>query len=74
MMKTLTVNDKDYAKVMKLLIENGIQTEPESEVTIPLLRGSNAKSGETPAAFGGIWATDERTMTSIRAKAWPKRR
>ena len=73
-MKTLTVNDKDYVKVIKLLTENGIQTEPESEVTIPLLRKSNAKSSETPTAFGGIWTTGERTMTSIRAKAWPKRR
>ncbi|WP_229365992.1 hypothetical protein [Fibrisoma montanum] len=73
-MKTLTVNDEDYAKAVKLLSENGIQTEPELEVTIPLLRKSNAKSGETPSAFGGIWANDERTMTSIRAKAWPKRR
>ena len=73
-MKTLTVNDKDYAKALKLLIENGIQTEPEPEVMIPLLRKSNAKSGETPAAFGGIWTNDERTMASIRAKAWPKRR
>lgn len=73
-MKTLTVNDKDYAKAIKLLIENGIQTEPESEVTIPLLRESNAKSGETTAAFGGIWVNDERTMASIRAKAWSKRR
>ncbi len=73
-MKTLTVNDKDYAKAMKLLIENGIQTESEPEVNIPLLRKSNAKSGETPAAFGGIWTNDERTMASIRAKAWPKRR
>ena len=68
-MKTLTIDDKDYAKAIKLLIENGIQAEPEPEVTIPLLRKSNAKFGETPAAFGGIWANDERTMTSIRAKA-----
>lgn len=73
-MKTLTVNDKDYAKAIKLLIENGIQTESETEVNIPLLRKSDAKSGETPAAFGGIWTADERTMASIRAKAWPKRR
>jgi hypothetical protein len=75
-MKTLTVNDKDYAKAIKLLMENGIgiQTEPEPEINIPLLRKSNAKSGETPAAFGGIWANGERTMASIRAKAWPKRR
>jgi hypothetical protein len=72
MMKTLTVNDKDYDKAMKLLMENGIQTEPE--LTIPLLRRSNAKPGETPAAFSGIWTNDERTMASIRAKAWPKRR
>ncbi len=71
-MKTLTVNDKDYAKALKLLMENGIQTEPEA--IIPILRKSNAKSGETPAAFGGIWGSDERTMASIRAKAWPKRR
>lgn len=73
-MKTLTINDKDYAKARKLLIENGIQPEPEAEIKIPLLRRSNAKPGETPAAFGGIWANDERTMASIRAKAWPKRR
>lgn len=73
-MKTLIVNDKDYAKAIKVLIENGIQTEPESEVNIPLLRKSNAKSSETPAAFGDIWTDDERTMTSIRATAWPKRR
>lgn len=73
-MKTLIVNDKDYTKAIKLLIENGIQTEPEPEINIPLLRKSNAKSGETPAAFGGIWTDDKRTMVSIRAKAWPKRR
>ena len=73
-MKTLTVKDKDYAKAKKLLVEHGIQTEPEVDNTIPLLRKSNAKPGETPAAFGGIWANDERTMESIRAKAWPKRR
>lgn len=68
-MKTLTINDNDYLKARKLLAENGIIIEPESEPSIPLLRKSNAKSGETPAAFGGIWATDERTMASIRAKA-----
>ena len=72
-MKTLTVNDKDYDKAIKLLMENGIQTEPEPEVNIPLLRRSDAKSGQTPAAFSGIWANDERTLASIRAKAWPKR-
>ncbi len=73
-MKTLTVNDKDYAKAKKLLVENGIETELEPSNAIPLLHKSNAKPGETPAAFGGIWANDERTMESIRAKAWPKRR
>ncbi len=73
-MKTLTVNDKDYAKAIKLLVENGIQTEPKPETTIPLLRKSNAKPGETPAAFSNIWTNDERTMASIRAKAWQKRR
>jgi len=73
-MKTLTVNDKDYTKAIKLLIENGIQTESEPEINVPFLRKSDAKAGETPAAFGNIWTTDERTMASIRAKAWPKRR
>ena len=73
-MKTLTINDNDYLKAKQLLAENGITIEPESEIPIPLLRRSNAKSGETPAAFGGIWATDKRTLASIRAKAWPKRR
>lgn len=73
-MKTLTVNDKDYAKAIKLLLENGIQAELEPEINIPLLRKSNAKSGETPADFGGFWANDERTMALIRTKAWPKRR
>lgn len=73
-MKTLTVNDKDYPKAKKLLTDNGITIETEPETPIPLLRQSNAKPGETPAAFGGIWANDERTMASIRAKAWPKRR
>lgn len=72
-MKVLTVKDEDYPKAVRLLLENGIQTKPEPEVVIPLLRKSNAKTGETPAAFGGIWADDERTMASIRAKAWPKR-
>lgn len=72
-MKTLTVNDKDYAKAIKLLSDNGISTQPETEVNIPLLRKSNAKAGQTPAAFSGIWANDERTLASIRAKAWPKR-
>lgn len=73
-MKTLTVNDKDYAKAIKLLIKNGIQPEPEPEINIPLLRKSNAKTGETPTAFGGIWTNDGRTMASIRVKAWPKKR
>jgi len=73
-MKTLTVNDKDYTKAIKLLIENGIQTESEPEINVPFLRKSDAKVGETPAAFGSIWANDERAMVSIRAKAWPKRR
>ena len=73
-MKTLTVKDSDYLKAKKLLAENGIATDPESEIAIPLLRKSNAKPGETPGDFGGIWANDERTMESIRAKAWPKRR
>ena len=72
-MKTLTISHKDYAKAMKLLIENGIQAELEPEVTIPLLRKSNAKPGETPTEFGGIGTNDKRTMASIRAKAWPKR-
>ncbi len=73
-MKTLTVNDKDYEKAEKLLSENGILAAPVSEIPIPLVHKSNAKPGETPAAFGGIWAKDERTLKSIRAKAWPKRR
>lgn len=73
-MKTLTVNDKDYLKAKKLLADNGVPTEPEAELSIPLLRKSNAKPGETPASFGGIWTNDERTIASIRAKAWPKRR
>lgn len=73
-MKTLVINDKDYDKAVKLLIENGIQTELETDVRIPLLHKSGAKMGETPAAFGGIWDNDERTLASIRAKAWPKRR
>ncbi|GAA4453852.1 hypothetical protein GCM10023189_19510 [Nibrella saemangeumensis] len=73
-MITLTVKDNDYEKVKALLLENGITIEPEADSPIPLLHKSNAKAGETPAAFSGIWATDERTMASIRAKAWPKRR
>lgn len=73
-MKTLTIDDKDYAKAEKLLRENGILTAPAPETPIPLVHKSDAKPGETPAAFGGIWATDERTLKSIRAKAWPKRR
>ena len=72
-MKTLTISEKDYEKAKKLLLENGISTEPESETPVPFLRRGNARPGETPAAFGGIWANDERTMESIRAKAWPKR-
>lgn len=72
-MKTLTVNDHDYAKALQLLLDNGIQPQPEEEVAIPLLRRSNAKPGDKPSAFGGIWANDERTVASIRAKAWPKR-
>lgn len=73
-MKTLTVKDRYYLKAKKLLAENGITVESETETPIPLLRKSNAKPGETLAAFGGIWANDKRTMESIRAKAWPKRR
>lgn len=74
-MKTLLVNDDDLVKALQLLQENGIQAKSEEgETTIPLLRQSNATPGETPASFAGIWTTDKRTMTSIRAKAWPKRR
>jgi len=51
-MKTLTINDKDYAKAEKLLRENGIQTASPTETPIPLLRKSNSKPGETPAPFG----------------------
>lgn len=73
-MKTLTINDTDYRKAVQLLADNGITIESEPEITIPLLRKSNAKPGQTPASFGGIWANDERTLQSIRAKAWPKSR
>jgi hypothetical protein len=64
-MKTLTVNDEDYLKARKLLVDNGIETESTSEPIIPLLRKSDAKPGETPAMFGGIWADDERTMRRV---------
>jgi|GEM_PF-3285058 len=70
-MKTLTIDDKDYARAVKLLLENGINAEIGAD--IPLLHKSDAQPGETPATFSGIWANDERTMASIRAKAWPKR-
>ena len=74
-MKTPLVNDDDLVKALQLLEENGIQAKPEAdEVAIPVLRKSNAKPGETLTSFAGIWANDERTMASIRAKAWPKRR
>jgi hypothetical protein len=63
--KTLTVNDENYLKARKLLADNGITTESESEPMIPLLRKSDARPGETPAMFGGIWADDERTMMRV---------
>lgn len=53
-MKTIIVDDMDYLKAKKLLAESGIVIKPETETPIPLLRKSNAKPGETPAAFGGI--------------------
>lgn len=73
-MKTLTINDTDYRKAVRLLADNGIAIESEPEIAIHLLRKSNAKPGQTPASFGGIWANDERTLQSIRVKAWTKRR
>ena len=73
-MKTLTINDTDYSKAVQLLADNGIPIESEADMAIPLLRKSNAKPGQTPASFGGIWVNDERNLQSIRAKAWPKRR
>jgi hypothetical protein len=72
-MKTLTVSDKDFIRTKKLLAQNGIPTEPEEDKPIPFLRKSKAEPDESPAAFGGIWASDERTLATIRAKAWPKR-
>lgn len=67
-MKTLTIHDSDYAKVLQLLSEHGIEAEPTPEQSIPLLRKSDANPDETPRAFGSIWETDERTMASIRAR------
>jgi hypothetical protein len=31
------------------------------------------KAGEKPSDFGSVWENDERTIETIRAKAWPKR-
>jgi hypothetical protein len=31
------------------------------------------KEGEKPSDFGSVWEKDERTIETIRAKAWPKR-
>ena len=73
-MKTLTIQDNDYDKAIKLLSENGIDAGQEEESAIPFLRTSTAKPDEKPASYGGIWAKDERTMDSIRKAAWPKRK
>ena len=69
-MKTLTVQDNDYDKAIKLLSGNGIDAELEEESAIPFLRTSAAKPNETLASYGGIWANDERTTDSIRKAAW----
>lgn len=71
-MKTLLISDQDYDKALQLLAANGIQAE--AETAIPFLRRSDATAQDNPASFGGIWANDERTLDSIRRRAWPSRR
>jgi len=68
-MKTLAIDDEDYQKARKLLEENGISVNAPS----PVIRAGRLNAGDTPADFGEIWANDERTLSSIREKAWPKR-
>jgi hypothetical protein len=70
-MKTLTINDEDYNKAVQILAENGIQITVSLKLTA--LRKGQRQPDESPADFGGIWETDERTLASIREKAWPRR-
>jgi hypothetical protein len=72
-MQTLLINDEDYQKARKLLEENGIGIANQSAMPLPVIRPSQLNPGDRPANFGGIWANDERTLASIRKKAWPKR-
>jgi hypothetical protein len=72
-MKTLLISDEDYQKVRKLLEENGIGLVPDETTASPFIRPAKLNPGDRPANFGGIWANDERTLASIRKKAWPKR-
>ncbi|OIN59381.1 hypothetical protein BLX24_10415 [Arsenicibacter rosenii] len=73
-MRMLIVNDQDFEKAIKVLADNGIDTEAINEPSIPLIRKSNATPDDSPASFGGIWENDDRTFQSIRVKAWPGRR
>lgn len=72
-MKTLLINDEDYQKAKQLLEDNGIGMIPDEAAPLPGIRPAKLNPGDKPANFGGIWANDERTLSSIREKAWPKR-
>jgi hypothetical protein len=71
-MKTLLIPDHEYDKALELLVANGIQAE--ADTPIPFLRRSDATASDNPSRFGGIWSKDERTLESIRRRAWPSRR
>ena len=37
------------------------------------IRKGQFLEGEKPSDFGLVWKNDDRTLETIRAKAWPKR-
>ena len=81
-MKALQVREDDIEKAEKVLKQNGIQvtiTEEDDSLKDasgkqPSVHGGKRKMGDLPSSFGGVWSKDERTLETIRQKAWPKRK
>lgn len=79
-MKALQIREEDIEKAEKVLKKNGIQvhvkeddSQKDTSAKQPSVRRGKRKMGDLPSSFGGVWAKDERTLETIRQKAWPKR-
>jgi hypothetical protein len=56
---------------------NFLKTLPYVELTDDnerLIEASQAKPGERPADFAGIWKNDKRDVSELREKAWGRKK